>query len=126
LLLILLLKLLLLDIVAYQKKPKKTLCDMQCMRCLLSSTEHGPAAYAFVLVTGSQDVPAAVERVLDLNGDGNGKIAPGCCTYCRKCSRLCRLAASSRAQTAVVDAVVRQDADRALFMKMQQNIVRLY
>lgn len=108
---------------------------MQCQAVGAASIEHGQAHYAFVLVFGSENVRDEVRRVQNINCN----MAPGCCMYCRDCKQVCRLAAgtgttgtetnvtkSLNSQAAAINAVVRQDADRALFECMQKKQVRLY
>ena len=100
------------------------------MKCALSQAQTSaatPLRYSTVLVLGGADVQSAVERLCSLSSESELQVvAPGCTAYCARCKRVTRLATSDDAQTALLDSIVVQDRDAAVFACMQSGKLRLY
>ena len=102
---------------------------MRCMRCALSQSKEDatPLRYSTVLVLSSADVQAAAKRLCSLSSESDLQVvAPGCTAYCARCKRVTRLATSDDAQTALLDSIVLQDRDTAVFERMQSSKLLLY
>lgn len=99
------------------------------MKCALSPAKPSatPLRYSTVLVLSSTDVQTAAERLHKLSSESELQVvAPGCTAYCVRCKRVTRLATSDDAQTALLDSIVLQDRDAAVFERMQSSKLLLY
>ena len=102
---------------------------MRCMKCALSQAKADatPLCYSTVLVLSSADVQTAAKRLGNLSSESDLQVvAPGCTAYCAQCKRVTRLATSDDAQTALLDSIVLQDRDAAVFACMQSSKLLLY
>ena len=99
------------------------------MKCALSPARPSatPLRYSTVLVLSSADVQAAAKRLCNLSSESDLQVvAPGCTAYCARCKGVTRLATSDDAQTALLDSIVLQDRDAAVFACMQSGRLLLY
>ena len=99
------------------------------MKCALSQAKADatPLRYSTVLVLSSTDVQTAAKRLGNPSSESDLQVvAPGCTAYCARCKRVTRLATSDDAQTALLDSIVLQDRDAAVFERMQGGKLLLY